>query len=206
MTWHGVDAEKSVGQNGEMVAQKPEIPRYRCARDRKHAHTLNTDPDPILPLHRVRSEASASSSSRSAGGSRSAGPSASCAPVAGPSGESRGSLGTPALLRGSSSNGPSRARVVDRTDVPLGPVEGDADMDAPEHAGPSEEEPKEKTPPFLPGTASPVGAPPSPPAAPIEEDTAPQAANNNAGVASEQLVERPVTPSGVEDEMVGESG
>ncbi|KAF7336571.1 hypothetical protein MSAN_02289300 [Mycena sanguinolenta] len=167
--------------------------------------------DPLFLFHwlghdRVRSEASASSSSRSAGGSRSAGPSASCAPVAGPSGESRGSLGTPALLRGSSSNGPSRARVVDRTDVPLGPVEGDADMDAPEHAGPSEEEPKEKTPPFLPGTASPVGAPPSPPAAPIEEDTAPQAANNNAGVASEQLVERPVTPSGVEDEMVGESG
>ncbi|KAF7351803.1 hypothetical protein MSAN_01613800 [Mycena sanguinolenta] len=46
---------------------------------------------------------------------------------------------------------------------PSGPSRGDADMDAPEHAGPSEEEPKEKTPPFLPGTASPVGAPPSPP-------------------------------------------
>ncbi|KAF7326728.1 hypothetical protein MSAN_02500800 [Mycena sanguinolenta] len=129
--------------------------------------------DPLFLFHwlghdRVRSEASASSSSRSAGGSRSAGPSASCAPVAGPSGESRGSLGTPALLRGSSSNGPSRARVVDLPDVPLGPVEDDADMDAPEHAGPSEEELKEKTPPFLPGTASPVGAPPSPPLLPSE--------------------------------------
>ncbi|KAF7336563.1 hypothetical protein MSAN_02288500 [Mycena sanguinolenta] len=151
--------------------------------------------DPLFLFHwlghdRVRSEASASSSSRSAGGSRSAGPSASCAPVAGPSGESRGSLGTPALLRGSSSNGPSRARVVDLPDVPLGPVEDDADMDAPEHAGPSEEELKEKTPPFLPGTASPP-------------------ANNNAGVAGEQVVEGPVkgnAPSGVGDEMVGGSG
>ncbi|KAF7341088.1 hypothetical protein MSAN_02094900 [Mycena sanguinolenta] len=170
--------------------------------------------DPLFLFHwlghdRVRSEASASSSSRSAGGSRSAGPSASCAPVAGPSGESRGSLGTPALLRGSSSNGPSRARVVDLPDVPLGPVEDDADMDAPEHAGPSEEELKEKTPPFLPGTASPVRAPPSPPAAPIGDDTAQQAANNNAGVAGEQVVEGPVkgnAPSGVGDEMVGGSG
>ncbi|KAF7374003.1 hypothetical protein MSAN_00280700 [Mycena sanguinolenta] len=122
-----------------------------------------TSPRATLPPGTLCSYFIGSATTGSAGGSRSAGPSASCAPVAGPSGESRGSLGTPALLRGSSSNGPSRARVVDLPDVPLGPVEDDADMDAPEHAGPSEEELKEKTPPFLPGTASPVGAPPSPP-------------------------------------------
>ncbi|KAF7336411.1 hypothetical protein MSAN_02295100 [Mycena sanguinolenta] len=126
------------------------VPYFEFVEDRRA-----TSPRATLPPGTLCSCFIGSATTGSAGGSRSAGPSASCAPVAGPSGESRGSLGTPALLRGSSSNGPSRARVVDLPDVPLGPVEDDADMDAPEHAGPSEEELKEKTPPFLPGTASP---------------------------------------------------